>query len=95
MEDKHWTLKIADENFKLGFKYTVFPRGGTKVSVPIKNLRKFYDALCEIRPAYKEKEDLKFALRPEVENCFYIMYYPNDETYWVVGYVREGTDEHK
>ena len=93
VDDIHWTTKNAGINKLNGWDYTFFMRHGgyNNLGHPFNKLEEVYNIVIEqYRHRNSEKEKVRIALRPSRPDGFSVMYYPEDGTYWVIGYVIRG-----
>ena len=93
MDDIHWTTKNAGINKINGWNYTFFMRheAYNNFGHPFNKLEEIFNIVIEqYRHRNSEKEKVRIALRPSRPDGFSVMYYPEDGTYWVIGYVVRG-----
>jgi hypothetical protein len=93
IDNIHWTTKNAGINKLNGWDYTFFMRHGgyNNLGHPFNKLEEVYNIVIEqYRRRNSEKERVRIALRPSRPDGFSVMYYQEDGTYWVLGYVVKG-----
>jgi hypothetical protein len=89
---KHWTTEAAEEWNEQGYKYTVIPTKPNSVGgeFPIKS--KGVDSFREaedfiIEQANPAKERIRLGFSSHNNNRLLMVYYPEDGSFWVVGYL--------
>jgi hypothetical protein len=89
MNTNHWTTELAIENYKKGYKYTILPRSGAiQNNFAFNNLHDFHQFL-PVLYANKQFDKVRISLKPEIDR-YIIMEYPEDGSYWVVGWIING-----
>lgn len=91
MADKHWTEKLAEKVFDSGYKYAIM-RNGVKKAVGFNNLVEFIHKIKELGGLY---DDNRLAIKPVTNDMFDIVYYYEDGSYWVVGFIFERPNDYK
>ncbi len=85
----HWTHEIALKNFQeLNSRYTIFRRNGKQW----KSFNNIKDYVTNLELLYNTKfEKPRIALHPRDDNNYLVMEYPEDGTFWVKGFLIDGS----
>lgn len=96
---KHWTIELAEKVFDSGYKYAIMRRKPNFVDTKDKpkmigfnNISELYDKFEEI--SFTKYERVRLALKPGPDKHS-VMYYREDGSYWVVGYIFERPSNYK
>lgn len=99
MEDKHWTVELAEKVFDSGYKYAIMRRTPNFVEtsekpkmVGLNDISEFYDKFQEM--SFTKYDKVRLALKPDRDR-YTVMYYREDGSYWVVGYLFERPSNYK